>query len=99
MNYKLEKFWNGFAWIYPFSNFEWTINLKSFEIDGTLFSKSVIYIMNYKLEKFWNSLGTCFSNSVAKWTINLKSFEITVLFIMYSPQWKWTINLKSFEIS
>ena len=43
MNYKLEKFWNEWYNFPDFSGNKWTINLKSFEIQGHL----LLYVFCY----------------------------------------------------
>ena len=55
MNYKLEKFWNIYLFLFEFALVLWTINLKSFEIIDNRIKKTPPILMNYKLEKFWNS--------------------------------------------
>ena len=56
--------------------YQWTINLKSFEIDDYGSYKDSFYEWTINLKSFEILFETDTMPEIDKWTINLKSFEI-----------------------
>ena len=80
MNYKLEKFWNGYSGPRTFQIIPMNYKLEKFWNIGPEYSLTEKDLMNYKLEKFWNRRKNERYKKDGKWTINLKSFEIQTIF-------------------
>ena len=78
-------------------NNEWTVNLKSFEIENLdLYMKK--YQMNCKLEKFWNVLYVINLTAALSMNCKLEKFWNRGMSPAISIKPLWTVNLKSFEI-
>ena len=68
---KYVRLFGKYAW-----NKQWTVNLKSFEIQISLLTDEDFGIWTVNLKSFEIKLISKHNYHITRWTVNLKSFEI-----------------------